>query len=94
MKIRVKNMISDSGNAIPNQFEIYLKGDYYFQSYDTIIAKLEIVKNKGRQIILDNHSLNYSRTTSKYLFRFLNMKRKEIEEGLKSGEIKLRNLNY
>ena len=45
MNVSVKNMISDNGNTIPNQFEIYSKGDYYFQSYDTIIAKLEIVNS-------------------------------------------------
>lgn len=93
MKIKVKNLISDKGNVIPNQFEIYSNGDYYFQSYETIIAKLQIVKNKGRQIILDTHALNYSRTTSKYLYNWLRMNRKEIEHKIKEKEIKLKNLN-
>ena len=51
-EIQVRNMISTSGNYVPNQFEIKKKvKDYYqhyFQSYDTIICKYDV---KG--LILD-----------------------------------------
>ena len=93
MKLQVKNLKSSNGNLVPNQFEIYSNGNYYFQSYETIIAKLQIVKNKGRQIILDTNALYYSRTTSKYLYNWLRMNRKEIEKKIKNKEIKLKNLN-
>ena len=93
MKLQVKNLKSSNGNLVPNQFEIYSNGNYYFQSYATIIAKLQIVKNKGRQIILDTNALYYSRTTSKYLYNWLRMNRKEIEKKIKNKEIKLKNLN-
>ena len=40
MKLQVKNLKSSNGNLVPNQFEIYSNGNYYFQSYETIIAKV------------------------------------------------------
>ena len=86
MRVSVQNMISNRGNAIANQFEIYVDGAKYFQSYNTIIAKIE----KGHKITLDTNALDYSRTTSKYLYLFLNMNRKEI---LADKDIKYENLN-
>ena len=86
MSVRVQNMISNRGNAIANQFEIYADGVKYFQSYNTIIAKIE----KGHKITLDTNALDYSRTTSKYLYLFLNMNKKEI---LADKDIKYENLN-
>ena len=86
MKVKVQNMISNRGNAIANQLEIYADGVKYFQSYNTIIAKIE----KGHKITLDTNALDYSRTTSKYLYLFLDMNRKEI---LADKDIKYENLN-
>ena len=86
MRVKMQNMISNRGNAIANQFEIYVDGAKYFQSYNTIIAKIE----KGHKITLDTNALDYSRTTSKYLYLFLNMNRKEI---LADKDIKYENLN-
>ena len=37
MKIRVKNMLSNNYNPVPNQFEIWTDKGYYFQSYDSTI---------------------------------------------------------
>lgn len=51
---------------VKNQFIVTDNGSTYFQSYDTIIVK----KTKNRTI-LDKKALDYSRTTSKYLYRFL-----------------------
>ena len=91
-EIQVRNMISTSGNYVPNQFEIKKKvKDYYqhyFQSYDTIICKYDV---KG--LILDTNALHYSRTTSKYLYMYLNMDRKELLNGIKDKSIRVRNLN-
>ena len=86
MSVRVQNVISSRGNAIANQFEIYMDGMKYFQSYNTIIAKID----KGHKITLDTNALDYSRTTSKYLYLFLGMNRKEI---LMDKDIKYENLN-
>ena len=86
MRVNVQNMISNRGNAIANQFEIQADGVKCFKSYNTIIAKIE----KGHKITLDTNALDYSRTTSKYLYLFLNMNRKEI---LADKDIKYENLN-
>lgn len=86
MSVRVQNVISSRGKAVVNQFEIYVDGVKYFQSYNTIIAKID----KGHKITLDTNALDYSRTTSKYLYLFLNMNRKEI---LADKDIKYENLN-
>ena len=51
---------------VKNQFVICDKDVIVFQSYNTVIAK----KTKTRTI-LDKKALDYSRTTSKYLYRFL-----------------------
>jgi|TARA_R100000482_G_scaffold124933_1_gene80038 hypothetical protein len=91
--MKVKNLISDKGNVIPNQFQIVNNNTIYFQSYETIIAKINKRTMYCDEIILDTHALNYSRTTSKYLYKFLNMNRKEIENLIKKKEIKLKNLN-
>ena len=80
--MNVENMVSNRGNYIPNQFIITDdEGRDIFQSYETIIA----IKDKGK-ITLDNNALEYSRTTSKYLYLFLGMNRKEI--------IKDKNITY
>lgn len=36
---KVYNMVSNRGNKIPNQFLITTDEAFYFQSYETIIAK-------------------------------------------------------
>lgn len=96
MKTKTKNLRSNKGNFVPNQFEmITTKKDYClhtFQSYDTIIAKIEYKDNK-KKIIFDNHALNYSRTTSKYLYQFMLMNRQEINKLIKKNSITFKNLN-
>ena len=89
MKVKVYNMISNSGNTIANQFEIYTDKGKYFQSYRSIIV---FVDNKG-QVFLDDYYWNYSRTTSKYRNIFLNDDTNSIKEKIKSGEYKFKNLN-
>ena len=73
--MKVENMVSSRGNYVPNQLIITDdEGREIFQSYETIIA----IKDKGK-ITLDNNALEYSRTTSKYLYMFLGMDRKAIK---------------
>ena len=94
MKIKVYNLESPrTGNPVANQYEIETDKYYIFQSYGSIIAK----KERGflGKVILDPHFWNYSRTTLKYLKQFLgvNISSKEIEERIKDGTYKTRNLN-
>ena len=92
--MRVSNLESPrSGNPVANQYEIETDKYYIFQSYGSVIAK----KERGflGNVILDPYYWNYSRTTLKYLKQFLrvNLSSKEIEERIKNGTYKTRNLN-
>jgi len=94
MQIKVNNLESPrTGNPVANQYEIETDKYYIFQSYNTIIAK----KERGflGKVILDTYFWNYSRTTLKYLKQFLgvNISSKEIEQRIKNGTYKTRNLN-
>ena len=60
--MRVKQMINNNGNAVKNQFVIEDGGRVYFQSYDSIIAKVDF---NTHEIIIGN-DYNYSTTTGKY----------------------------
>ena len=87
--MKIRNMISEkTGRSIPNQYVIEDgKGNILFQSYQTTIAMIE----KRGTIILDYEAENYSRTTSKYLYRFLRENsrlqngRKSVEQAEKEG---------
>jgi hypothetical protein len=95
--LRVKNMLSDKGNYIANQFMINNTLDennytIFFQSYNSIIAE-RIVLNGKEFINLDEKYWNYSRTTSKYRSQFLGESTKETEKKIKDGTYQLTNLN-
>ena len=91
--MQVKNMtILKSYNNIPNQFIIYDDNKTYFQSYKSIIVKIERLEDKVITY-LDPVYYNYSRTTSKYRNAFLGESTKEIESKIKQGVYILENLN-
>lgn len=83
----VKQLINNRGNAAANQFIIETKDATYFQSYNSIIAKID----KDNKLTVSS-KWDYSKTTMKHLYIFLtnygyydfagakNM-RKAIEEG-------------
>lgn len=89
MDIKVKNMISNNGNSIANQFEISTDEGVIFQSYNSIIAK---IMNNG-QVYLDENYWDYSSTTGKYRNIFLLEKKKETQAKIDSGEYLLVDLN-
>ena len=71
--MKVKNMLSSSGNKVANQFIVRSQSenkliDYeVFQSYDTAIIKVSTIIDKpidNRVVELD-YKWNYSQTTSK-----------------------------
>lgn len=90
--MKVENMTSNNGNKIANQFIIYDNDNNctYFQSYDSII--IQKIENECF-IYLDEKYWNYSKTTSKYRNKFLNMTTKQIENAIKDNTILLINLN-
>jgi len=90
--MRVKNMTSPNGNFVANQFIIIDNNATYFQSYNSIIAKIEMIEG-SKKVFLDEYYYNYSRTTSKYRNLFLGEVTKEIERKIKEKEYILTNLN-
>ena len=88
-KVKVRQMQSDKGNYIANQFELYTKKGVYFQSYNSIIA----FKSQNGNTFLDEYYWDYSRTTGKYRNNFLGEHIAETRKKIKSGEYKLTNLN-
>ena len=88
--VKVKNMTSSNGNKIANQFEIETDDAYYFQSYDSVIAKIQ--KNNGA-VVLDGKFWDYSKTTGRYRNIFLNATKKETQKCIDNGEYILANLN-
>lgn len=84
----VTNFTSTKGNEVPNQFEIKMKDTIIFQSYKSIIAKIE----KGKTY-LDERYWNYSKTTSKYRSIFLGESTNETKRKIESGEYVLTDLS-
>lgn len=94
MKTKVYQMSSPrSGNPVANQFEIETPKEIIFQSYGTTIAKRE--RGFLGSVTLDKYYWNYSRTTLKYLKQFLgnNLTKQEIENRIKQGVYKTKDLN-
>ena len=63
----VRNLTSPrSGREVANQFVISTDKGTFFQSYRTIVAKVD---KKGQVWV--SSAWNYSNTTTKYLYQFL-----------------------
>ena len=89
----VKNMVSARGNTVPNQFVIVAPNETVFQSYETVVAKIDEVGD----VVLKKNALDYSTTTSKYLYAFLReysalidseITKKKLKSMMAKGEIK------
>ena len=86
--MKVSNIVNNRGNIVANQFLIIDGNKTYFQSYRSIIVKIE-----NGQIMLDPVYWNYSRTTSKHRSTFLNESTKETQRKIESGVYVFENLN-
>lgn len=87
----VHQLINDNGNPAANQFVIRTKKATYFQSYRSVVCKLD-----GINIILSNN-WDYSKTTSKHLYMFLRQNgyynlssAKEVRNAIKEGWVTLK----
>jgi len=86
---KVRNMSSPrTGREVANQFIIQADGSEIFQSYSTTIAVID-----GFDVTLDEKALNYSRTTSKYLYQFLGENREQIQTKIDKGIYRVKDLN-
>ena len=95
--MKVSNIVNNRGNIVANQFIIEDDKATFFQSYKSIIVKIERI-NVGdntmlTRTILDPVYWNYSRTTSKHRSTFLNESTKETERKIKEGLYILQDLN-
>ena len=86
--VKVEPMKGNTGNAVANQYIINDNGRVSFQSYDSIIATIV-----DGEIFLDSIYWNYSKTTSKYLNKFLNMTSKEVHNAINTDSILFADLN-
>lgn len=97
--MKVTNMISpQTGCKVANQYIIKDMENHkiYFQSYDTVVACVEYAGRAG-EVILVKGACYFSKTTSKYLYKFLEEytlinscynNKKGIAELIKRGEIR------
>ena len=75
-----------------NQFLIYIDGNVYLQSYESVVA----CKSVGEMPILYK-DWDYSRTTMKYVNKFLSnvfnkhITKKDIDKMVKEGKIIIKN---
>lgn len=88
--LKVKNMKSENGNMVVNQFIIEGDGKTVFQSYNSMIVT--ILHNEKRIVIGKDY--NYSRTTAKYRNLFFNRMNcpklaslKGLQESIKNGSV-------
>jgi len=81
MSVKVITMRTPRGNVATNQFTIKVDDSFYFQSYNTIIAKILL----GHKVYLSK-DWNCSRTTTRYLCQFLGLPdKKSIERNIDTG---------
>lgn len=88
----VRNLTSPrTDNAVANQFVIETKKGAFFQSYKSVIAKVD---NNGKVTL--SQWWDYSHTTMKYLYQFLKefgyygLNAKEVRRLIKDKEFKYR----
>ena len=87
----VQQLINDNGNPAANQFIIKTKKATYFQSYDSVVCKLD-----GVNIVLSTN-WDYSNTTRKHLYMFMRQNgyynlssAKEVRKGISEGRVTLK----
>ena len=86
--MKITNLTSPQGNKVPNQFEVETETSIYFQSYESVIVKIE-----NEKTFLDSKFWNWSKTTAKYRNQFLRETTKETEKKIKEGIYILTDLN-
>ena len=65
---RIENIISNDGNAIPNQFIIYEdNGDITFQSYHSIICQIRNGALGYDKVVVFGSDWDYSKYRNKFL---------------------------
>lgn len=88
--MKIENLISARGNKVANQFKIATSDKTYFQSYQSVVAGID--RKTGKVELYKDW--DYSKTTSKYLYKFLGehghrelYNKKAVEAAIKTGEV-------
>lgn len=87
----VRNIVNDRGNDTPNQFVIKTNRATYFQSYRSVVARID---HKSGKVTLSTY-WDYSNTTRKHLYIFLRengkgrLLKKDVLQRIKDKEFKL-----
>ena len=88
--MKIENLTSAKGNNIANQFKVTTNGKTFFKSYQSVVASVD--KMTGKVELYKDW--DYSKTTRKYLYKFLGeygrkelSNKKAIEAAIKSGEV-------
>lgn len=95
--MKIYNLINNRGNAVKNQFVIENGKEVSFQSYESIVCRINHIGGMGfNKIVVFGKDWNFSATTSKHLYNFLNQQglgilasKKAIEEALDRGYARL-----
>lgn len=77
----IECMLTSGGSYAPNQFIVNTTEGRYFVSYQSVIA----FKPRGSSKVYIGSDYDYSRTTMKYLKRFLGHDIKETRKRLDTG---------
>lgn len=80
--LKARNMLNGTGNPVKNQIIITTDTHEVYQSYESTIARRNRVTNV---VEIDPDFINYSVTTSRYLYQFLEVDAKQFEENLKNN---------
>lgn len=90
----IQQLINDNGNPAANQFIIKTKKATYFQSYDSVVCKLD-----GVNIVL-SMDWDYSNTTRKHLYMFMRQNgyrklssAKEVRKAISEGWVTLKKVS-
>ena len=90
----VRQLINDNGNPAANQFIIKTKKATYFQSYNSVVCKLD-----GKNVILSSN-WDYSNTTRKHLYIFLRQNgyynlstAKEVRKAIENKEVTVKKVS-
>lgn len=95
--MKIRNLVNGRGNAVKNQFVIEDGKTISFQSYDSIICRIDNNGGMGfNKVVTIGKNWNYSTTTSKHFYAFLSQQgleilasKKAIEEALDRGYARL-----
>lgn len=95
--MQIRNLINANGNSVKNQFVIEDGNTVFFQSYDSMICRVDHSGGMGfDKVVTFGKDWNFSKTTSKHLFTFLNQQgleilanKKAIEEAIERGHARL-----